>query len=88
MAVIDRKEDAFMKRIKPVLIPILLTALLFTGCGKKFTCGICHQEKTGKQYTVDVLGIQTTVCEKCNASMNVLEDALTGDIDESLLWGE
>lgn len=55
-----------MKGKIAVLLTAALLSVFLTACGK-FTCDICGQEKSGKRYTVDLLGTgdEMTICEDC-----------------------
>ena len=54
------------------IIAIFLMCIMLGGCSSKFVCSLCQEEKTGKQYTANNFGISMTICEECNARMNVL----------------
>lgn len=52
-----------------VLAGLLLT---LTACGKKFTCDLCMQEKSGKQHTSESMGVKVTVCDDCYKEINAM----------------
>lgn len=47
-----------------LLVLIMVLSLVLTGCAAKFTCDLCQQECTGKQYDLSVMG-RGHVCERC-----------------------
>lgn len=54
--------------MKKKIIALALAAaavLSLTACGKKFTCDICCEEKTGKSYTRTVAGKEVVYCQEC-----------------------
>ncbi len=70
-----------MKRIFCSVVLLLATMLLLVGCGK-FTCDICEEEKSGKQYTEEVLGEEVVICKDCKAELDELEKELEDLGDE------
>ncbi len=54
-----------------------ITAILsLSACGE-FECDMCGEEKTGKSYTVTVLGDEEmTICEDCYQTVKELMDAI------------
>ena len=56
-----------------VLAATLATAL--TGCGK-FTCDLCNEEKSGKQYKDEILGQEVIYCKDCYEELKELGEDL------------
>ncbi len=66
-------------RRKPIIMLLAILAacvLVLSGCASKFKCDMCGEEKTGKQYKVNVYGRSATLCEKCNATLNTVNDSM------------
>lgn len=60
------------KLICLVLMTVTLAAML-CGCGK-FTCDLCGEEKSGRQYTAELFGMEITYCSDCKADLEELAD--------------
>ena len=60
--------------MKKVFALVILAGLLLTltACGKKFTCDLCMQEKSGKQHTSESMGVKVTVCDDCYKEINAM----------------
>ena len=59
---------------KKILTAVLMLGMLVSlaGCSKKFTCGICGEEKTGKSHTEKFLGEKLTICDDCYKDIQAL----------------
>ena len=64
-----------MKKIICSIVLVLATMLLLVGCGK-FTCELCGEEKSGKQYTEEILGEEVVYCSDCHEELEELGDDL------------
>ena len=64
-----------MKKIIACAVMMLALVLTLASCGK-FTCDLCEEEKTGKQYKYEVLGEEGICCEDCHEELEELKDAL------------
>lgn len=69
-----------MKRIISLTLAALALAstLAFAGCGGKFTCDTCLQEKSGKKHTEEMFGVEITMCNDCYKATQGAADALAG----------
>lgn len=54
-----------MKRKSLFLVVCMIIVMSFTGCGKKFVCDNCEEEKSGKKHVTDVDGEKITLCDEC-----------------------
>lgn len=61
-----------MKRIICFLLVVVMLATLFVGCGGKFTCDICGEEKTGKKNEETLFGEKITYCNDCKDDLEEL----------------
>lgn len=61
-----------MKKLIAMLLLAACLLLTLTACGKKFTCDLCLQEKSGKQHISESMGIKVTVCDDCYKQLNAL----------------
>jgi hypothetical protein len=64
--------------MKKLICGLVLTATLLvalTGCGK-FTCDLCDEEKSGKQYKDEILGQEVVYCQDCYDELKELEEGL------------
>ena len=59
-----------MKKKIIALLLMVTTAISLTAGGKSFTCDICGEEKTGKQYKTTVFGEEVVYCEDCKEVMD------------------
>lgn len=64
-----------MKRIITLALAGIMAAGMLASCGK-FTCDSCGEEKSGKKYTKDFLGVKMTICKDCNDEFEAGMDAL------------
>lgn len=62
-----------MKKIALILLAAVL-AISLTACSKTFHCGMCLQEKTGRQYSTRFLGEEIMVCHECYSEMKELAE--------------
>ena len=53
-----------MKKLIALVLLVVMMATMLAACGK-FTCDICDEEKSGKQYEGAVLGEEFIACEDC-----------------------
>ena len=60
-----------------LLVVSVVTLLTLTSCGK-FTCTQCGQEKSGKQYTIELAGIEYKACEDCHELIEAAKGAAAG----------
>lgn len=63
--------------MKKLLCTLILAATLATalaGCGAKFTCDLCNEEKSGKQYKEEVFGQEVIYCADCYEDLQNLGD--------------
>lgn len=63
-----------MKKIIALVLTGILAAGMLASCGK-FTCDFCGEEKSGKKYESEALGIKVTMCKDCH---DETENALKG----------
>ena len=61
-----------MKRLICVLLLVVM-ALTLTACGK-FECDLCGDEKFGKKYEREMLGVEIDICKDCYESLEDLAD--------------
>lgn len=59
-----------MKKKIIALLLTVTTVISLTACGKPFTCDICGEEKTGKQYKTTVYGEEVVYCNDCKEIMD------------------
>ena len=71
-----------MKKIICSFVLILAAMLLLVGCGK-FTCDLCGEEKTGKQYKEEAFGEEIVYCSDCHDELESLEDGLE-DLEDGI----
>ncbi len=76
-----------LRKITGLVLLLAACICVFSACSSKFVCGLCHEEKSGKQYEATVLGKKMTICEKCHATMNVLEDGMSNGLNPFLGGG-
>ena len=69
------KEITVMKKIICSIVLILATMLCLVGCGK-FTCELCGEEKSGKQYKDELFGEEIVYCSDCHEELEELEEGL------------
>lgn len=60
-----------MKKKASLLLMVTVAALALTACGK-FTCDICGEEKSGKQYKTEMFGEKIVYCSDCNDGLEAL----------------
>ena len=60
-----------MKKIAPAILALVLM-LSLTACSRTFTCGICLEEKNGKQYVNQFLEEEIVICPDCYNEMKQL----------------
>lgn len=53
-----------MKQKISVMLLVMIATLSLTACGK-FTCDLCGEEKSGKSYSMELLGEKVTICNDC-----------------------
>ena len=63
-----------MKKKIIALLLTVTTVISLTACGEPFTCDICGEEKTGKKYSVTILGEEVNYCKDCKEDMQDLLD--------------
>ena len=67
-----------MKKKILVIAAVLMLALSLCACGQKFTCDLCAQEKSGKDYGYSGMHI----CKECynanKAEIDAAKEALEG----------
>ncbi len=64
-----------MKKFIAIVICVI-SLLCLTAC-KKFTCGLCYEEKTGG-HEIDMFGKTYTICDECYDGLNMLSEELLG----------
>ncbi len=59
---------------KKILTAVLMLGMIVSlaGCGKKFTCDLCGEEKTGKSHTQKILGEKVLICDDCYKELKEL----------------
>ena len=62
-----------MKKLIGLLLLLSMLATLLTGCGK-FTCDLCGEERSGKQYKEEILGEEIVYCRECYDELKALEE--------------
>ena len=65
-----------MKRMICFLLVVVMLAALFVGCGAKFTCDLCGEEKSGKKYEDTIFGEKITYCKECKEGLEELGNLL------------
>lgn len=63
-----------MKKLIAIICLVLVMASLLTACGKKFTCDLCQEKKSGKKHTEELLGEKITYCDECYKELKQLGD--------------
>ena len=61
-----------MKKKISLVLAMIMVSLSLTACGK-FTCDMCGQEKSGKNYSVEVMGEKASVCKECYDEIKELQ---------------
>ncbi|MBQ8350831.1 MAG: hypothetical protein IJY20_02150 [Clostridia bacterium] len=64
-----------MKKLIFGLVMAATLATALTGCGK-FTCDLCNEEKSGKQYKDEMFGQEVVICKDCYNDLKELEEGL------------
>ncbi|MGN1458365.1 MAG: hypothetical protein ACI4XP_10510 [Acutalibacteraceae bacterium] len=72
-----KKHKIFTVVITSLVTTILLMAL--TACSHTFTCGVCHQEKTGNSHKTQILGQEIEICDDCYNLGNNIANGLLGN---------
>ena len=52
----------------------LVLAFTLTACSSTFKCGMCLEEKSGRQYENEFLGEEIVICHDCYSEMKELAD--------------
>lgn len=60
---------------KKIIATILLLGTVFLMACGSFTCDLCGQEKSGKQYEYSLLGAKGAICKDCYKELQELKDA-------------
>lgn len=71
-----------MKKIIVALLLVVALVATFAACGKKFTCDICDEEKTGTPHEEKVFGETVVYCDECYEKIEDFEDDLKDIGDE------
>ena len=69
----ERKGKLSMKKLIRVVALTLVMVTMLAACGKKFTCDMCFEEKSGKQYKKEVFGEEVVLCKECNKEYEAAE---------------
>lgn len=62
-----------MKKKITAMMLAMVAAVSLTACGK-FTCDICSEEKSGKQYKAVVMDEEVVYCQDCKDMMDEVMD--------------
>lgn len=54
-----------MKKKTTILFMAIVMSFTLVACGK-FTCDLCGEEKSGKNYKTEVLGEEVVICKECH----------------------
>lgn len=63
-----------MKKMVRLIALLMLLATLLCGCGGKFTCDFCGEEKSGSKYSMDLMGEKIDICKDCKKGLDELSD--------------
>lgn len=65
-----------MKKSLLLVLATVMAAISLTACGTPFTCDMCGEEKTGKQYISKPFGDdeEIIICEDCYKEIMELRD--------------
>ncbi len=66
-------EIILMKKKITAMMLAMVAAVSLTACGK-FTCDICGEEKSGKQYKAVVMDEEVVYCQDCKDMMDEVMD--------------
>ena len=64
-----------MKKIVIALLGAAALVACLSSCAK-FTCDLCHEEKSGKKYTKEVFGHEVVYCADCHEDLEEASEAL------------
>ena len=62
-----------MKRMICLVLLVVVAVTTLAACGK-FTCDMCGEEKSGKKYTREMLGVEIEICKDCQKELEEFAD--------------
>lgn len=72
----EGKREKHMKKFIGMIAMTLALLTLLTACGGTFTCDICGEEKSGRQYKEDLFGEEIVYCKDCKEALEEIGNML------------